>query len=183
MGYLFKQDEMNPEKASTLKLLRAGMGYEVLLLETRTRQTPLAPLESAVGIAVHGIATDSPHLPLGELCVELRAHLPHAPGSSQAQIPVLFLLSSLAFLEAKPVGGSDEFDEVDGWTPSDFLSHVRFEGGMLKLSMGCVRGRAVFTDISIDSQGELWIQTVGRGHSAQRWLGYVRGQSHMHSVS
>ncbi len=196
---------MNPEKASTLKLLRAGMGNSVRLLETRK----------------------------SDFTIELRAHL---PGPKPAQVPVLFLLSSLAFLEARPFGGDvpdgdestdsdgspdspviliagtqlsggslgtvsefqsdgvaemppewlicepQEYLEVDGWTPADFLEYLQFDEGQLRVSLGCVRGRAVFTEISLDPQGQLRIRTIGRGHSADRWLSFVRGRSHMQPV-
>ena len=206
---------MNPEKASTLKLLRAGMGNSVRLLETRK----------------------------SDFTIELRAHL---PGPKPAQVPVLFLLSSLAFLEARPFGGDEasgpegddggyesvestdsdgspdspviliagtqlsggslgtvsefqsdgvaemppewlicdpqEYLEVDGWTPADFLEYLQFDEGQLRVSLGCVRGRAVFTEISLDPQGQLRIRTIGRGHSADRWLSFVRGRTHMQPV-
>ncbi len=203
---------MNPEKASTLKLLRAGMGNSVRLLETRK----------------------------SDFTIELRAHL---PGPRPAQVPVLFLISSLAFLEARPFRGdqgSEDFEdsensvfsetqpptlliagtrlsgsslstpslgspeiltdgaaemppewlicdpqeyiETDGWTPADFLEHLKFDDGQLRISLGCIRGRAVFTEISLDPQGQLKIRTIGRGHSADRWLSFVRGRSHMQPV-
>jgi hypothetical protein len=126
-----------------------------------------------------------------EPAVELRALLP-AP--AEAQVPVLFLLSSLAFLEAQPLPieqeeldlvetFEDEYSEADGWTPADFLSHLRFDGGALRLNLGCVRGRGVFTELSLTPEGELRIRTLGRGNSATRWLSYVRGRSHIQPVS
>lgn len=148
-----------------------------------------------MGNAVHLLETRS-----DEPCVELRAHL---PGPSETHVPILFLLSSLAFLEAKPLptvppkvpndeaqpGWSGlicdlaEYSEADGWTPADFLSHLKFDESGLKLSLACVRGRAVFTDLTLTPQGDLWIRTFGRGQSVTRWLSYVQGRSHMRPVS
>src|SRR4051812_30459889 len=105
---------MNAEKATTLRLLREGIGNEVKVLESRG----------------------------GHLTHEVRAHLPTVSESSM--IPVLFLITSLAFLEAGPelVHGEPvaEYAEVDGWTPADFLSNLRFGDQMLQISLTRVRG-------------------------------------------
>ena len=143
---------MNAEKASTLRLLKEGMGKTVNVLEDR--------------------GGDSFH--------EVRAHLPNC--SEQSMIPILFLISSLSFLEAGPVldeDGETEFAEVDGWTPADFVSHLRFEGSGLRVALDCIRGRSIFTTILLSPNGELTIQTRGRGKSATRWINYVRGRSHL----
>lgn len=137
---------MNPEKLSTLRLLREGMGKTVNVLEA--------------------IGGDSLHI--------VRAHLPE--GTEKDALPVLFLLTSLAFLEADP--GSD----VDGWTPADFLSHLRFDGGFLSVKLETVRGRGVFTEITLSAAGDLFIQTKGRGNSASRWLNYVQGRRYLKPV-
>jgi hypothetical protein len=50
------------------------------------------------------------------------------------------------------------------------------------VSLDIVRGRAVFTEVTLTSSGELTIQTRGRGQSAQRWLQYVQGRSHLRQV-
>lgn len=110
---------------------------------------------------------------------ELRAHLPDCPDASR--LPILFLLTTLAFLEATPRDG--EGNEVDGWTPADFLSYLRFEEGQLKITLGHVRGRDVETHVSLSPLGELVIITRGRGTSADRWLSYVRGRRHLQPVA
>jgi hypothetical protein len=151
---------MNAEKASTLRLLKEGIGNTVYVLESKS------------GDSVH----------------EIRAHLPDF--SETNAIPILFLVTSLAFLEATPEVYADgvpehkeaEFNEVDGWTPADFLSHLRFEGKKLKISLMEVRGRAVFTDINLTHSGDLTIRTRGRGQSALRWLSYVQGRTHLREV-
>ena len=145
---------MNAEKASTLRLLKQGMGKTVTVLEIR--------------------GGDSHH--------RVRAQL-----SETGAIPVLFLLSSLAFLEAgavgQPVGDTpDEYDELDGWSPADFLSQLRLEDGKLAVHLDTVRGRAVHTHLSISSEGELVVETWARGRSSTRWLAYVRGRSHLSEV-
>ena len=138
---------MNSEKASTLKLLREGMGQPVHVLENRS------------GDAYHAV----------------RARLPELSQSSM--IPVMFLITTLAFLEAA-VG-----EVIDGWTPADFLSHLRFEHSCLVVRLEVIRERAVFTEVSLSPKGELSIETRGRGQSATRWLAYVEGRTHLHRVN
>src|SRR5690606_11607739 len=111
----------------------------------------------------------------GDGCHAVKAHLPST--SQASMLPVLFLITTLAFLEA------DSETEVDGWTPADFLSYLRFEGGTLRIRLEVVRTRAVFTDVSLTSDGELSIETRGRGLSATRWLSYVEGRSHLRKVN
>jgi hypothetical protein len=142
---------MTEDKASTLRLLREGIGNRVEILESRS--------------------TDAVH--------EVRARL--FGRSPASQIPILFLLSSLAFLEAGPTEG-EEPAEIDGWTPADFLSHLRFDGGRLELTLERIRGRAVCTWLTLTPEGELTLRTRGRGRSATRWLGFVRGRSHLQPV-
>ena len=148
---------MNAEKASTLRLLREGIGNTVKVLESKG------------GATFH----------------EVRAHLPDCSESSM--IPVLFLLTSLAFLEAsaESVEGlpNPEYNEVDGWTPADFLSHLRFDGRKLLINLDSVRGRRVQTTIVLKATGDLVLKTVGRGQSAARWLGYVQGRAHLREVN
>lgn len=113
--------------------------------------------------------------------VELTARL---EGGAESQIPVLFLLSSLAFLEAQPAADSStEYFSEDGWTPADFLEHLRFDGGAMGLDLGIIRGRQVLTRLSLTPDGELRIRTAGRGQSSTRWLSFVRGRSHIQPVS
>ncbi len=152
---------MNAEKASTLRILKEGIGRHVSVLEAKG----------------------------GDACHEVRAFLPGY--SEESVIPVLFLLTSLAFLEATPGQRNDaldedeeetEFNEVDGWTPADFLSHLKFEDGRLQICLGRVRGRSVFTELSVFPEGELLIRTFGRGQSAIRWLAYVQGRTHLQKI-
>lgn len=157
---------MTLEKASTLKLLRKGIG------------NPISVVEDTGSALFHTV----------------RARVPTSPGATgsheETVIPVLFLLTSLAFLEAMPVAKpssdaeetSEEeggYSEVDGWLPADFLSHLRFEENQLRICLGEIRGRMVATEIVLNSAGELTITTQGRGQSATRWISYVRGQSHL----
>lgn len=117
---------------------------------------------------------------------QVRALLPDL--HEKSVMPILFLLTSLAFLEASPQGeGEDgalsaDYAEVDGWTPADFLSHLRFEAGRVVLHLENVRGRSVRTRMEMTPLGELFVETWARGTSATRWLAYVRGRSHLAEV-
>lgn len=155
---------MTADKASTLKLLREGIGNPIRVLESR--------------------GDESAHF--------VRALLPEC--NPRSLIPVLFLISSLAFLEATPAvmaeseatesdDEENEFNEVDGWTPADFLSNLRIDGGTLSLSLGRIRGRAIHTELSLTQSGQLSIGTKGRGLSANRWIGFVEGRRHLQSVA
>lgn len=139
--------KMTAEKAATLKLLREGTGIPVEVLETR---------EDAD-------------------CYELRAYLPDC--SDDRKIPVLFMLTTIAFLEASPVRSKSEseYSKVDGWMPADFLSLLKFDGSRLEVSMSVVRGRGVWTQVALTPLGELMVRTQGRKDAAMKWLSYVRG--------
>jgi hypothetical protein len=140
---------MTAEKASTLRLLRDGMGQAVRLVEDRSE--------------------------LGRH--EVRALLPEL--SSSEMIPVLFLITSLAFLEAE---NSQPDPEQDGWTPADFLFYLRLDQGGYRVALDEIRERQVFTEVSLDIAGNLKISTIGRGQSASRWLKYVEGRTHLQTV-
>lgn len=145
---------MTSEKTSTLRLLRQGMGNQLMILED------------------HG--TDDLY--------QVRAHLPQM--SEGRILPILFLLTSLAFLEAHPVEDQEgvpiaSYKDPDGWLATDFLSHLNFEGQKLRISLVEVRGRKVATEITVDAFGDLSLVTRGRGHSASRWIAYVQGRPHL----
>jgi hypothetical protein len=141
---------MTAEKASTLKLLKDGMGKTIEVIESRG------------GFDSH----------------EVRANLKDF--TEACRLPVLFLLTTLAFLEAQV---SDEGSELDGWLPADLISHLRIEPELIKVSLDEIRGRKIQTEIQLSFSGELFIRTNGRGLSANRWLSYVRGRSYLQDAS
>lgn len=155
---------MTAEKASTLRLLKDGMGQPVLVTDTRD----------------------------ADLIHEVRALLPECPDSKH--LPILFLLTSLAFLEAQPIARhrrasedqelqASEFQAEDGWTPADFLTYLRRAEDGFVITLGTVRGRQVETQASLSTLGELKISTYARGRSASRWITFVRGQTHLQEVN
>ena len=156
---------MTPEKASTLRLLREGIGNPVNVIESN----------------------GSDH------CHEVRAQL--LEDTERNHVPILFLITSLAFLEARPCEElslvqpgsatvSSPYYESDGWTPVDFLKSLIFiEGGGVRIFLERIRGRAVNTEVVLRPCGELLLRTQGRGKSAQRWLHFVKGQSHLTPVA
>lgn len=151
---------MTAEKASTLRLLREGIGQSVNVTDSRD----------------------------ADLVHELRAHLPDCPESKH--LPILFLITSLAFLEAQPMSGkhigshgAESYNETDGWLPADFVFNLRRGLDGFEINLGVVRGRQVETHVSLSSLGELRITTQGRGRSATRWVAFVRGQTHLQQVN
>src|SRR6476646_2746114 len=104
---------MNAEKASTLALLREAIGNPIHVLETTE----------------------------GEAELKVKAFLPEL--SEASLIPVVFLITSLSFLEAKPIQPdpniASEYRDPDGWTPADLLANLRFEEGAVRMSLEIVR--------------------------------------------
>lgn len=143
---------MNPEKARTLQLLRDGMGHD---------------------LEIHAI-------PLGRNGTEgYEVHARVLTNDSTDLMPVLFLISTLAFLEAPAV--SLEYQNVDGWTPQDFIAALKFEADGMKIKLDSVRGRGVYTEITLSQNGCLVLKS--KSDKAVSWLQYVRGQRDPKSIS
>lgn len=178
-------------------LLRNGIGRSVHLIESTDLESEQdSDLVVTQNSFVSGPSPDKKDGTQDRF--RIRAMLEEAEESSR--LSVLFLLSSLAFLEAKPstdrsseVGDPDSEPEgqldgqldsqLDGWTPTDFISYLRLDrDGSLKIELNQVRGRAVKTAIRLRANGELCVETRDRGQSANRWIHFVRGKSHLASV-
>ncbi|MFN7683957.1 MAG: hypothetical protein ACK5QT_00915 [Oligoflexia bacterium] len=96
-----------------------------------------------------------------------------------AGIGLLFLWSSLAFLEAKPLTCEgvipQEYQPDDGWSSLDFLRHLNWEGDRLSVELGVIRGRQVSTRFEVNQAGVFFVMTQGRGDSALNWFDAFRG--------
>lgn len=90
-----------------------------------------------------------------------------------AHMGLMFLWSSLAFLEASPLSLEGihprDYRSDDGWGSLDFLKAIRWEGDRLVLELGVVRGRQIETSLCLLRQGVFIIKTRGRGDSALHW--------------
>ncbi len=96
------------------------------------------------------------------------------PGSGRSAIGLLFLWSSLAFLEARPLLREgvvpSDYQAEDGWSSIDFLTHLRWEEARLVLNLSVLRGRQISTHLWLRRDGLFTVQTAGRGDSALGWF-------------
>ena len=90
---------------------------------------------------------------------------------------LIYTLSLLSFWDARPAGSSEmHYSEEDAWWASDMLSCLRFQWGQLYFHADYVRGRRMKTTIQLTKEGELTLETSGRGTSATRWIGMIQGK-------
>ena len=97
-----------------------------------------------------------------------------AIASDRSAVGLLYLWSSIAFLEAQALSVEGippvDYQLDDGWSSLDFLENLLWEGDQLRLNLNVIRGRQVTTEISISSGGLFVVTTQGRGDSALRWF-------------
>ena len=106
---------------------------------------------------------------------ELVAHMAETrDGREPSAVGLLFLWSSLAFLEAHAISHegipAQDYQSEDGWSSLDFLENLSWEVDRLRVRMNVVRGRQVTTEISISREGLFVVRTRGRGDSPLRWF-------------
>ena len=90
---------------------------------------------------------------------------------------VIFTLAALSFNDARPRGNSDaDFVEKDEFTVADLFDCVSFVRGELRFEADYVRGRCMKTDIVVQSDGQVILQTRARGESALRWVERLQGK-------
>jgi len=94
-------------------------------------------------------------------------------GQDAAHIGLMFLWSSLAFLEASPLSHegihSRDYRPDDGWGSLDFLRCLKWHGGRLGLDLGVIRGRQVATELVLIQDTLFVVRTRGRGDSPLHW--------------
>ena len=106
---------------------------------------------------------------------ELVARVDEGPdGSAPSAVGLLFLWSSLAFLDAHALSHEgippDDYQTEDGWSSLDFLENLKWEDDRLRVSLNVVRGRQVTTEIYLSRGGLFVVRTRGRGDSPIRWF-------------
>jgi hypothetical protein len=79
----------------------------------------------------------------------------------------IFVVALLSFADAK---------EKDELRLSDFIEHLRFVRGELHFDADYIRGRRLKTRIVVRSNGNVTLETIGRGKSALRWLERIQGR-------
>jgi len=113
---------------------------------------------------------------LGGFESELVARVDASPedGPEGTAVGLLFLWSSLAFLEAHALSEEgilpSDYHLEDGWSSLDFLENLRWEEDRLRLALNVIRGRQVTTDLWLSKNGIFVVRTRGRGDSPLRWF-------------
>ncbi|MEN9723313.1 MAG: hypothetical protein RJB38_1299 [Pseudomonadota bacterium] len=95
-------------------------------------------------------------------------------GTENAAMGLLYLWSSLAFLEASVLSFEgilpSEFDSEDGWSSLDFLENLTWEEDRLRVQLSIIRGRQVQTDLWLSRRGLFVVRTQGRGDAPWHWF-------------
>jgi hypothetical protein len=97
---------------------------------------------------------------------------------------VIFTLAALSFNDARPRGNSDaDFVEKDEFTVADLFDCLSFFRGELRFEADYVRGRCMKTDIVVQSDGQVILQTRARDESALRWVERLQGKKALEVVN
>lgn len=94
-----------------------------------------------------------------------------------------FVLAALSFADARPRGASEIEYQEDQFTMMDFLECFSFVRGELHFKGDYIRGRRLKTDISINPDGMVRLETVGRGKAALQWLDRLKGKKMMSLIT
>lgn len=96
----------------------------------------------------------------------------------------IYILACLSFNDAKPRNLSEiDYIKNDYFTIGDLVSNLRFEKGKLILYCDYLRGRLMKTNISIQSDGLVEIQTILRGNALNTWLNKLKGKNTLQVVT
>jgi hypothetical protein len=108
----------------------------------------------------------------------------HREDLSWGAVPVIYALSALSFIDARPRGNSGiEYVEDDEWLFSDVIQRLHLERGLLVFEADYVRGRMMKTTVTVGPDGKVVIETRNRHEMALRWLQTLRGKKHIQLVS
>lgn len=90
---------------------------------------------------------------------------------------LIYTMAYLSFRDARPAGVSEmHFEDGDAWRANDMLRFTRFQWGLLYFEADYERGRRMKTTIQVTREGELTLETSGRGSSAARWIATIQGK-------
>lgn len=96
----------------------------------------------------------------------------------------IYLLACLSFNDARPRGSTEIYYVKDDYfTIGDLISNLSFANGKLVLYCDYLRGRLVKTNISIQSNGLVEIQTTLRGNALSTWLNKLKGKKNLQVVN
>jgi hypothetical protein len=95
----------------------------------------------------------------------------------------MFLLGVLSFAEARPRNVSSvDYHEKDEFTVADFIEGLRFVRGELHFDADYIRGRRIKTHVAVRANGDVKVETIGRGKAVLRWLDRIQGKKLLQSV-
>jgi hypothetical protein len=95
----------------------------------------------------------------------------------------MFVLGVLSFAEARPRNMSSvDYHEKDEFTVADFIEGLRFVRGELHFDADYIRGRRIKTHVAVRANGNVNVETIGRGKAVLRWLDRIQGKKVLQSV-
>jgi len=95
----------------------------------------------------------------------------------------MFLLGVLSFAEARPRNVSSvDYHEKDEFTVADFIEGLRFVRGELHFDADYIHGRRIKTHVAVRANGDVKVETIGRGKAVLRWLDRIQGKKLLQSV-
>lgn len=98
-------------------------------------------------------------------------------------IAVIYALSLMSFVEARPRGASErDFRGDDEWTLGDLLGGLVYDDGELRFDADYVRGRMMKTRVRVRPDGSVLVSTLHRHAAASRWVDSIQGRSHLRLV-
>ena len=154
----------SPDRPVGYKLIETGTLVEFEIVDTKVEPAPDGET-SFVRIALQLGSMDDEDGGDGEDQVEWGA------------FGIIFTLAALSFNDARPRGYSDaDFVEKDEFTVADLFDGLAFVRGELHFGADYVRGRCMKTDIVVQPDGKVILQTRARGESAMRWVERLQGK-------
>lgn len=71
---------------------------------------------------------------------------------------------------------ADYGDDVDEFTVSDLVRHLRVPNGQISFYADYVHGRMMKTSVEVSADGKVVLETVNRGEAATRWVARLHGK-------
>ncbi len=107
----------------------------------------------------------------------------HREDVSWGAVPLIYVIGTLSFSDARPRGSSDiDYEEKDEWRFGDMLPRLHFERGTLVFDADYVRGRMMKTRVTVGHDGKFVVETKNRHEMAVRWLRALKGKKHIRLV-
>ena len=107
----------------------------------------------------------------------------HREDVSWSAIPLIYVIGTLSFADARPRGVSDiDYIEKDEWHLADMIPRLQLERGGIVFDSDYVRGRMMKTRVTVGPDGKMVVETRNRHEMAVRWLRTIKGKKHLRLV-